>query len=743
MHARGRHAAGASANLAAALPLAGLVIALLLAHAPPGVVARYLIFLIFGVTLPGLVIWRGIGRYRRNLIEDLGAAFAVGTAAQLIVYLASASVGLQKWSWVWAIPVLLVGVLDRDMRYACWARVHEPVRPVTAWLFSAATALVLLAVFQHGPAAFAPPYTDPNTFYPDMPFHQALGISAMYDVPLTSLWVSGEPMKYHSFFHQIAAATSWATGIDMSHLIYTIGWLPLMLAGCALTFGLADRFVRRSGWVAPLAVLAAGIGGTIQPLSEIALASLSTATGAYLSPSQNLGGMYAVLLAILAVDLLRRERNAGRWVLLLGVALAASGAKATVLPLIICGFGLAWLAGLAVRRRDRTALIGGVVLGLLFLGSVVAIFGGQSSGLEFKLGEAFARMPPYPSLRQTSGPDVDGHAQLVTAVVTLLGWAVAGFGLLFVRRLWKDPGIPFLVGVSVGGLMAMLLTAQPGISQMYFLRTAFPAIAVLTCVGLAQLVQRIGDRRAVVVVGAGAGLGTLACVIALIATSSMSRTNVTTPWLYAGLALVLSAVVVTVVWKSIQRPGRVTTVFATALAAAAVVAACIVPVQSIVSDEGVAGELFGKPGKGGPTIEQADAARWIRDHSNIDDLVATNAHCLVKTTTDCDTRHFWIAALSERQVLIEGWAYTNRINAEASRLHSNPNLLPFWDQTLIDVNDQVFAQPNETVVGKLRDELKVRWLYADNASGGVSAELENFAVLRYRNKGASIYELTS
>ncbi|WP_328989170.1 hypothetical protein OG394_23355 [Kribbella sp. NBC_01245] len=742
MHARGRHAAGASANLAAALPLAGLVIALLLAHAPPGVVAKYLVFLIFGVTLPGLVIWRGIGRYRRNLIEDLGAAFAVGTAAQLIVYLASASVGLQKWSWVWAIPVLLVGLLDRDIRYACWSRVHEPVRPVTAWLFSAATALVLLAVFQHGPAAFAPPYTAPNAFYPDMPFHHALGVSAKYDVPLTALWVSGGAMRYHSFFHQIMAATSWATGIDLAHLIYTIGWLPLMLAGCALTFALADRFVRRSGWAGPLAVLAAGIGGTIQPLSEIGLASLSTATVAYLSPTQNLGGMYAVLLAMIAVDLLRRERNAGRWVLLFGVALAASGAKATVLPLVVCGFGLAWLTALAIGRRDRTALIGAVAMVLLFVGSVVAIFAGQSSGLEFRLGEAFARMPPYPSLRQTTGPDVDGHAQLVTTVVTLLGWAVAGFGLLFVRRLWKDPGIGFLAGMSIGGLVAMLVTSQPGISQMYFLRTAFPAIAVLTCVGLAQLVQRIGDRRAIVVAGAGAGLGTLACVIALVATSSASRTDVTTPWMYAGVALLLSALVVTVVWKSMQRPGRVTTVFATALAAAGVVAACIIPVQSIATTQGVAGELFGKPNRGGPSTAQADAARWIRDHSDTEDLVATNAHCLVKTTTDCDTRHFWIAALSERQVLVEGWAYTNRINAEAARMHTNPNLLPFWDQTLIDVNDQVFAQPNETVVGKLRNELKVRWLYADVASGGLSPDLQNFATIRFRNEAAIVYELT-
>jgi len=74
------------------------------------------------------VLWRLIGAYRRNLVEDSAAGFAVGTAVQLIVYLASASVGLQRWSWVWAPVVLLGAVLDHDVRARVWRRVEAPWR---------------------------------------------------------------------------------------------------------------------------------------------------------------------------------------------------------------------------------------------------------------------------------------------------------------------------------------------------------------------------------------------------------------------------------------------------------------------------------------------------------------------------------------------------------------------------------------------------------------------------------------
>ena len=74
-----------------------------------------------------------------------------------------------------------------------------------------------------------------------MAFHQALAASARLDFPLQAPYVAGEQMSYHYFFHQFTAAVSWATGVDLTDLIYNIGWIPLLLAGCALIFALTDR----------------------------------------------------------------------------------------------------------------------------------------------------------------------------------------------------------------------------------------------------------------------------------------------------------------------------------------------------------------------------------------------------------------------------------------------------------------------------------------------------------------------
>ncbi|WP_238334757.1 hypothetical protein [Kribbella amoyensis] len=716
---------------------------LLTRHAPVFDVLKFTAFVAFGVTLPGLVLWRLIGNYRRNLPEDLAASFAVGTAAQLIVYLASASVGLQRWSWVWVPVVLVIGVADRDVRERVWRRVEAPLAPLTAWLLAAACGLVLFVMQRKGPDRFLPAYTDPNVSYSDMAFHQALAASAKADVPIVPLWVAGEPMKYHTFFHQVSAATSWGTGIDLTTLLYSLIWLPLALAGFALVFVLTQRFLVKPGgqphpaatWAGPLAVVVAGIGGTVQPLHDLALGGISMASSAYLSPTQSLGMLYALLIAVLAIDLLRNDRPRSRWVLLILIGLAASGSKATVLPLAACGFGLVFLVRLATRRSTRTAVIGGLIAFLLFVGSVIAIFGGESSGLQVKVAELFVQLPPYAAIRH--GVGIDRYAQLVSAAATLLAWGLAVVGVVFVRRFWRDPGTVYLVGAGVGGLVAAVLTSQPGISQVYFYRTAFPFLAVLSCIGLAQLAGKLGDRRTGVLVGVAAGLGFLGCVLARAAADGFD--DVKGPFALTLGALAIAAVVVAAGWRIARRSGTVVTAFLAALVAACMIGATTLPLAGLVSEQ-ASQIMYGKVGFGGPTEAEADAARWLKENSGADDLVATNAHCIIKRQDVCDSRHFWIAALSERQLLVEGWAYTNRANRISVTTGKNPSLLPYWREDILAANDAAFLAPSDFAIERLR-RLGVRWLYADHRAGEIAPTLKDYVRLRHATLDATIYEI--
>ncbi|MEU4608645.1 hypothetical protein AB0F43_37125 [Kribbella sp. NPDC023972] len=736
-----RRAAPSLSGLLAGIAVMVLAIVLLFQHSTVTEVGRFVLFTGLGIALPGFVLWRLIGSYGRNLVEDFAAGFAVGTAAQIVVYLASASIGLQAWSWVWVPVVLLISFADSDVRARVWRRVDQPIRPVQAWLLAASTSIVVLVVYRRGPGQFLPAYTDPLHSYPDLAFQQALAASAKYDVPISTLWLGGEPMKYHSFYHQATAATAWATRIDLTDLIHSLTWLPLFLAGCGLVYALTTRFTpsAESGatWAGPLAVLIAGLGGAVQPLADTGLGGISTAVAAYLSPTQNLGVLIALALCVVVVDLLRSDRPRSRWVLLVVLALVAAGAKSTILPLLGFGFGIAFVHLAMTRQSTRTAFIGGVLSFVIFLAALVAIFGGSTWGTEVKPFQTFVQLAPYSMLGS------EPHAQLLSAATTLLSWALGASGLLFLGRrrssgrTGRDPATVFLIGFAVAGLLGTLMTTQSGISQLYFIRTAFPVIAVLACVGLANLVGRLGDRRAVVLVGAAGLCGLVALAVAR--AESAELRGIKGPWLWSAAALGVVAMVIALAWKVLRRPGSIVVAFLAAAVAASMIGATLVPLQAVGSDK-ASDLVFAHPGRGGATAAEAGAARWLRRNSQPGELVATNAHCIIQQGGRCDSRHFWIAALSERPVLIEGWSYSNQANRIALTTDANPSLIPYWNREELAANDAAFTAPTPAAIERLR-KAGVRWLYADHRAGKVSPVLRNYVRLRHATMDATIYEI--
>ncbi|HWD79794.1 MAG TPA: hypothetical protein VG497_12960 [Kribbella sp.] len=734
---RGPRTAGPSlSGLVAGLTVALLALVLLALHATVFELVRFVLFTGVAVALPGFALWRLVGGYGRNLVEDLSAGFAVGTAGQVLVYLASASIGLQAWSWVWAPVVLVIAFVDGDARARVWRRVERPLRPLQAWLLAASTAAVLLIVYRRGPGQFLPAYTDPLRAYPDLAFQQALAASAKYDVPIRTLWLGGEPMKYHTFFHQATAATQWGTRIDLTDLIHSLSWLPLFLAGCGLVFALATRLtpIAESGatWAGPLAVFVAGLGGALQPFAGIGLGGVSTAVAAYLSPTQNLGVLIALAICIVAVDLLRADgKPRNRWVLLVLLALVAAGAKSTILPVVGAGFAFAFLQLGLAKRQTRPAFLGGLVTLVVFVAALITIFGGSTWGTQIKPFETFVQLAPYPML--VSNP----HAQLLSGATTLLSWVLAASGLFFLGRKWRDTGAVFLAGVAVAGLLGTLLTTQSGVSQLYFLRTAFPVVAVLAAAGLANLVGRLGDRRAAVLVGAAGLLGLAGFAVAR--SESADLRGVKGPWLWTVAVVVVVALLVAVGWKVARRPGNFFVAMLGAAVAACMIGAALVPLQALVSDK-ASNLVFAHPFRGGATAAEAGAAQWLRRNSKPGELIATNAHCIIQRDGVCDSRHFWLAALSERPVLIEGWSYSNQANRIALANDGNPSLIPYWNREELAANDAAFKAPSPTTINRLK-QAGVRWLYADNRAGEVSPALRNYVRLRHATLDATIYEL--
>jgi hypothetical protein len=106
------------------------------------------------------------------------------------------------------------------------------------------------------------------------------------------------------------------------------------------------------------------------------------------------------------------------------------------------------------------------------------------------------------------------------------------------------------------------------------------------------------------------------------------------------------------------------------------------------------------------------AGHWIAQHSDPYDVVATNVHCRmpVPPASDrCDNRSFWVAALSERRVLIEGWGYTTESNAELS-IGQRAASVPVKYAERLAINDAAFTRPSEQTVSRLIDTYDVKFL---------------------------------
>jgi hypothetical protein len=130
-----------------------------------------------------------------------------------------------------------------------------------------------------------------------------------------------------------------------------------------------------------------------------------------------------------------------------------------------------------------------------------------------------------------------------------------------------------------------------------------------------------------------------------------------------------------------------------------------------------------------------EAARWVRDHSEPNDVIATNVHCTSeKPAKPCTSAYgFWLSAYSERSVLVEGWQFDPRFADVAAP--------KFWNPALLSLNDKTITDPTAKRVASLHDHYHVRFLIVDRAVHREGTALPTLATLRYDNGRMAVYEL--
>ncbi|MBA2639943.1 MAG: hypothetical protein H0U77_08115 [Nocardioidaceae bacterium] len=328
----------------------------------------------------------------------------------------------------------------------------------------------------------------------------------------------------------------------------------------------------------------------------------------------------------------------------------------------------------------------------------------------------------------------------VLTLVSLFIGALAALGVLAEPRTQRDPIGWLLLGCGGAGAGAVLFLDHPGLSQWYFLWTAEVPVSILAAWGLVLVLER--SSRPVMLAATGAVVGVIAVSVTLglfvpLATTESSSLRAWSAFsvfaaLTVGLAMVAARVVPT------ASPRAVTTALSIMLVAVTV--AGIVPaVQNATADSPDLRTATATT-PGAFHDGQVEAARWIRDHSGADDVVLTDRHCRGAEVPTCDRRRFFVTAYSERRVLVEGWAYTDRGNESSPGMEdSSPRSVAFWDQDLLALNDGFLDDPDRTAARELY-ALGVRWIFVDRTVGPLPS-FAGVAERSFTTPTAAVYRL--
>ncbi len=506
------------------LPASTLAVALVVTLTAYGTsvrdVAIFAAYVIFGVTLPGMVWVRALRGRPAHIAEDVAMGLAVGYCLEIATYIVARAVGAPLLFLLWPILTLVAFAAIPRLR-APWHGGERITAPAW-WSWSLVVILGFLLVYAAATYYSWHPLTGTGAPYVDMPYHLALIGELRHHVPPMIPYVIGQPLAYHWFFYAEAAATSWATGIEPAVLLYRLSGLPMFVAFVVLT-AVAARRLTGGWWSGPVAVAIALFGTVADPYGWAGTPVMDTQTLPinWLSPTNLFGlALFAATIVVL-IDHLGAETSVPRrrW-LLLGLLLAGiAGAKASLLPILIVGL-VVTVAGTAIARRriDRRAA-GTLGLALVALGlATILLYRGATGGLSIGLHS----LSTFLVVARPSAGGVPGLARLILPIV---GWLVAlglwsllwagAFGLSArLRRAATDPRILLLIGIAAGGLGAVTVLWYPGNSEIFYLKGAAGSFGLIAVAGIAAVLPReVPVRRIVAGAAAFAMLGAVTLML--------------------------------------------------------------------------------------------------------------------------------------------------------------------------------------------------------------------------------------
>lgn len=523
---------------------------------PVGSALLYTAAFAWSVTVPGLVLARLL-RERHSLLEDLAVGTTVGFVCQLAAWAAFTALGIQgaliAWPLLVLVPVLASGRARQRLTLGSYPRT---MHPATAWGLVVACLLPLATMGASMGRSRLPAAA--NAWYQDDYWHLALSAELMRAIPPELPQVAGGPFLYHWFANAHVATMTHITGLDLP-LVFMRLWMPfVVITGLAMVV-VAGRVLTGRNWPGVLAALMAGSAGAIWPAW---FTMFGTSVFNVNSPSQQLSVALAMLAIIALIRILRGTTVGwGDWILLGIGAVGCSGAKASILPVVVCGLLLATAVSIVFNREPLRRLLAtlGITAGVMVI--ALPLTSGGSAGVRLQLFASIRGTQPWsrmlggtpPVSLESIPPGLDRAGAPALLLLLLVAYALAyGWLLSAVATLnRRDLSSWFLLGIGIAGWCAMMLLNQDGFSQVYFMSTAVLGWHLLMALGVFRAweagVVAVGVPRAAAVAVLGVASGWLVASFARRLSGGVPEPGAINSSIVAGLAPVLGVIALVLV----------------------------------------------------------------------------------------------------------------------------------------------------------------------------------------------------
>ncbi len=715
-------------------------------------IGRFVGYELAFVAAPGLaVLWALRGR-PRGFLEAVGLGVPLGYGLEILAFSATAAAGARNLFFLYPLVMVGLGALVATRR-----RRRSPPRPAAPMsngvLWGAALALsaglIYLALMFIPQAPL--PGRAPVSYSPDFVYQMSKTAEVLHHWPPTNPGLSGVPLPYEWFLFLHMAAVSQVTQLAIPVLALRLDFMPLIIVfGCQVLM-VATAFAGTS------------VTGVFALVVVFLLGPLDLTTDSPGSPpffslfSSHLWDSWTFpfgLIFFLALLYLIAERirastwhapgDLGGWAAIVLLMIGASGAKATILPVLL--LGTAFYAGwLSLRRRTKPAPQLLTALGLeavIFVVTFLIIYRGGAPFTGWGPLAALSKTLPVVDVSESSMPDIARLVALPLAYIAGLGGMLLPLaGALYMlrakhRHRLRRFGLCLTMlgaGVVIGNIVH-----QVGYSELYFQDTGYVAGCIVAADGLRLAWLDAGaalpiSRRAAII----SLVSWIAALVGLVvATSAVAHQS--QPAVIRYEVLIVGAAMFVVGCALIARRRKRPAVGMLGLGLVPILAASALasPIQ-LASTTGRV--LSGIPvayaaNVRGLTPDMLAALQWLKGHSSVNSVVAVSNHWLDAAGTD--GRYFYYSAFSERQVFIEGY---DPVRYEITPSWSTAEGANFEARKVL--NNAVFRDADATALQTMIRQYSVRFLLVDLADSDVDDDnpaVRQLGTVVFTNPAATI-----